>query len=107
MAQQVKNLPAMQEMQGRRFDVWVGKIPGEGNGYPLQYSCLKKSCGQRSLASYSPKGHKELDMTEHTEHTYLSPVLFVLSCTSCRLLHSGYARHGCVKQAWDPRLLWK
>ena len=41
MAQQVKNLPAMQEMQGRRFDVWVGKIPGEGNGYPLQYSCLK------------------------------------------------------------------
>ena len=23
-----------------RFDPWVGKIPGEGNGYPLQYSCL-------------------------------------------------------------------
>ena len=21
----------------------VGKIPGEGNGYPLQYSCLKNS----------------------------------------------------------------
>ena len=24
-----------------RFDPWVGKIPGEGNGYPLQYSCLE------------------------------------------------------------------
>ena len=45
MVQQVKNLPAMQGTQGCRFDVWVGKIPGEGNGYPLQYSCLKKSCG--------------------------------------------------------------
>ena len=26
-----------------RFDPWFGKIPGEGNGYPLQYSCLKNS----------------------------------------------------------------
>ena len=23
------------------FNPWIGKIPGEGNGYPLQYSCLK------------------------------------------------------------------
>ena len=35
----VKNLPAMQETW---FNPWVGKgvIPGEGNGYLLQYSCL-------------------------------------------------------------------
>ena len=24
-----------------RFDPWVRKIPGEGNGYPGQYSCLE------------------------------------------------------------------
>ena len=24
-----------------KFDPWVGKIPGEGNGNPLQYSCLE------------------------------------------------------------------
>ena len=24
-----------------RFNPWVGKTPGEGNGYPLQYSCLE------------------------------------------------------------------
>ena len=24
-----------------RFNPWVGKIPGEGQGNPLQYSCLK------------------------------------------------------------------
>ena len=30
--------------------------PGEGNGYPLQYSCLENSHGQRNLAGYSPWG---------------------------------------------------
>ena len=43
-----------------------GRFPGGGNGNPLQYSCLKKSHGQRSLAVYSPWGRKESDMTEHT-----------------------------------------
>ena len=28
------------------------RSPGEGNGYILQYSCLEKSEGQRSLAGY-------------------------------------------------------
>ena len=35
MAQMVKNPPAMQEITG------LGKLCGEGNGYPLQYSCLE------------------------------------------------------------------
>ena len=42
-----------------------GRFPGEGNGKPLQYSCLENPHGQRSLApSYSPWGCKELDTTE-------------------------------------------
>ena len=41
-----------------------GGSPGEGNGNPLQYSCGKKSHGQRSLASYIPWGHKELNATQ-------------------------------------------
>ena len=41
-----------------------GRSPGEGNDNPLQYSLAGKSHGQRSLAGYSPWGHKELDMTE-------------------------------------------
>ena len=45
MAKRIKNLPAT----GRpRFDPWVGKIPGEGNGYPLQYSCLEDSMDRGS-----------------------------------------------------------
>ena len=44
----------------------LGRSPGEGNGNPLQYSYLKNPHGQRSLAGYSPWGHKESDMTEVT-----------------------------------------
>ena len=40
VAQMVKNLPAM---RGPGFNPWVRKIPGEGNGYPLQYSYLETS----------------------------------------------------------------
>ena len=40
------------------------RSPGEGNGNPLQYSCLEKSHGQRSLVGYSPRGGEELDTTE-------------------------------------------
>ena len=42
----------------------LGRSPGEGNGYPLQYSCLENLPGQRSLEGYSPWGRKEVDMTE-------------------------------------------
>ena len=31
----------------------LGRPPGEGNGYPLQYSCLENPHGQRSLEGYS------------------------------------------------------
>ena len=34
--------PAYQ-CRGHRFDPWVRKIPGEGNGSPLQYSYLENS----------------------------------------------------------------
>ena len=37
---------------------------GEGNGTPLQYSCLEKSHGWRSLVGYSPWGRWGSDMTE-------------------------------------------
>ena len=45
-----------------------GRSPGEGNGYPLQYSCLENTHGQRSLADYS-HGFAELDKIER-EHTH-------------------------------------
>ena len=38
--------------------------PGEGNGNPLNYSCLGNLHGQNSLVGYSPSGWKVSDMTE-------------------------------------------
>ena len=64
IAQRVKRLPTMRESQ-------VGKSPGEGNGNPLQYPCLEKSHGPRSLVGCSPWGRKELDMTERLHFTSL------------------------------------
>ena len=37
---------------------WSGRSPGKGNGNQLQYSCLRKSHGQRGLVGYSPWGRK-------------------------------------------------
>jgi len=45
----------------------LGRSPGGGHGNPLQYSHLENSHGQRSLVGYSPRGHKESDMTEASE----------------------------------------
>ena len=48
----------------------LGRSPGGGHGNPLQYSCLENPHGQRSLAGYSPWGHKQSATTEQlsTEH---------------------------------------
>ena len=42
----------------------LGGTPGEGNGNPLQYSCLENPMdGQRNLAGNSQWSCKESDMT--------------------------------------------
>ena len=44
------------------------RCPGEGNGNPLQYSCLENPINRlsQSLVGYRPWGRKELDTTEVT-----------------------------------------
>ena len=46
-----------------RFDPWVGVFPGEGNGNPLQYSCLENPMN-RGVWQATVQGHKELDTTK-------------------------------------------
>ena len=49
----------------------LGRSPGEGNGNPLQYSCLENSIDRRAWrAGYSSWCHKELDTTEQLTNTY-------------------------------------
>ena len=53
-----------------------GRSPGEGNGYPLQYSCLENSMNRATWRAIVP-GVAELDMTEHT-HTHKASFLLIL-----------------------------
>ena len=65
VAQMVKNLAANAGDLGSFSG--LGRSPGGGHGNPLQYSCLENPMDrERSLASYSPWGHTESDMTEVT-----------------------------------------
>ena len=41
-----------------------GRSPGEGNGNPLQYSCLENPMDIGAWLGYSPWGRKELDTTD-------------------------------------------
>ena len=69
----VKNLPANAGDAGDLgLSPWLGRSPGGGNGNPLQYFLPEESHGQRSLADYSPWGHKESDTSEHAGSIYTS-----------------------------------
>ena len=61
VAQMIKNLPANAENEGSIPG--SGRSHGEGNGNPLQYSCLGNPM-DRGAWGATPWGHKELDMTE-------------------------------------------
>ena len=46
------------------FHPWVGKIPWRRKWQPTPVFLPGESHGRRSLVGYSPRGRKELDMTE-------------------------------------------
>ena len=55
----VKSLPALRETQVQS----LGRedSPGEGNGNPLQYSCLENPMDGGAWQATVHRGHKELD----------------------------------------------
>ena len=57
VAQSVRRLPAMQEIQVLS---WVRKIPWRRKWQPISVVLPGKFRGQRSLVEYSPWGHKSL-----------------------------------------------
>ena len=61
MAQTVKNLPAMREIQVQSLG-WEDPLEKEVATTPVLLP--GESHGRRSLVGYSPWGHKESDMTE-------------------------------------------
>ena len=103
----------MQEIQ----EMWVQslgrKIPWSWKWQPVVVFLPGKFYGQKSLANYSPRGHKESYMTEqlsnaHTRHKYwlklilfnesflgLCILLFVLTCCFGCLRNSFYLYAAC------------
>ena len=68
----VKNSPASTEDAG--LIPGLGRSLGEGNGNPLQYSCVGNPMDRGAWwATYSPWGHQQSDATEqlntHTKET--------------------------------------
>ena len=59
-----------------------GRSPGEGNGNPLQYPCLKNSmnCCLRSLVGNSPWSRKESDTTERLHMFFTCSHLCIRRC---------------------------
>ena len=70
----VQNLPANAgDARDMGLIPGLGIFSGEGNGNTLQYSCLENPMDRGNLASSSPWGHKESEMTEHVHartHTH-------------------------------------
>ena len=62
------------------FEPWVGKTPWSMKWQPTPVFLPGEFHGQRSLESYSPWGHKEPDVTEHT-HKYPLPILLCITVT--------------------------
>ena len=47
-----------------------GRFPGERNGDPLQYSCLKNHMDRGAWQATNPWDHKKSDMTEQLMHFF-------------------------------------
>ena len=64
-----KNPPAIAEDAGDMVSITgSGRSPGEGNGSPLQYSCLENSMDRGAWRATVHGVTKELGLAEHT-HT--------------------------------------
>ena len=59
MTQMVKNLPAKVGDLGSILG--LGRSPGEGNGYPLQHSCLENSMDRRAWKVQSLESQRVRD----------------------------------------------
>ena len=95
------------------FSPWVMKIPWRRSWQPTPIFLPGESHGQRSLAGYSPWGHKESDMTEATEHAGTEDTLLSteVHCLHYHLLllpggtsgkESACRGRRCKRQGLDP-----
>ena len=57
----------------------MGRSPGEGNGYQLQYSFLENPINREAWWAYHPWGDKELDVTHRlSTHTHTHTKVYTI-----------------------------
>ena len=99
--QLIKDLPAMQETL---FNSWVAKIPWRRDRLPTPVFLPGESHAQRSLASYSPWGSKESDVTEQlgiAQHGLWQPRLGCLQLAWLLYIHHRVAQRTHATKAPD------
>ena len=80
----VKNPSAnAEDLRGAGLIPGLGRFPGEGNGNPLQYSCLENSMERRA---WQATVHGVAKSWNTTEHTHTSPQRSPVSRSSHSLL---------------------
>ena len=98
----VKNLSPYTRGKRSKFNLWVGKIPWSRAWQPTPVFLPEKYHRQRSLAGYSPWGHKELDMTGASEHAYQT--LFMRQCV--HITYICIYKHMWVTKSWTRLSNW-
>ena len=94
LAQTVKNLPAVQE-------TWLGKIPWRREWQPTPIFLPGEFHGQRSLAGYSPWGHRQSDRTERLIQTAAAAKLLQSCPTLCNPI-DGFPPGSAVPGIYTP-----
>ena len=86
----VKTLPAnTEDMRDSSLIPGLGRAPGEGNGKPLQYSCLENPTdrGARWATVHSiTEGRKQLSTHTHTDQNSETITLSINHLFTCKVI---------------------
>ena len=90
MAWWAKNLPANAGDKGdKSLTLGSGRFPGEGNGNPLQYSCLEESHGPRRHENTAVQT-KSLESEESNSCLFYPLALEQITVSSCVIFHLSH-----------------
>ena len=96
MAQLVKNPPASAgDTRDQGSFPGSGRSPGEGNGDPLQYSCLGNPMDRGARQAMVHGGHKDSDITK-SEHTRTHTSYMHISTDTDRERLQAQINHECL-----------
>ena len=64
-----------------------GRVPGKGNGNPLQYSCQEKPVGRGTWPGYSPQDHKSVrhDLATKQKYAHIHRCIYPYTCMCCAM----------------------